>query len=698
MAVLEKIRVKMGVFVSLLIGLSLLAFILDPDTLRSTLSMFSSKNDVGEMNGKGINYQDYQKKVEFYSDVYQMTSGGASSNSQTQKMINNTAWQNELAERVMIPAAEKAGLSIGDEEKLDMIEGKNVSPVLTNEMFFKDENGKFDRSKLAKFIQAAQQDNSGNLAKYWSFLEENMVKNLYYEKYLSLLKNSEYMPPFELARTIQENNTTYSVSFVMLPFGFAPDTTIKVSDSEIEKYYSEHKNAFRQPASRDAEYVVFKVVPSDEDDAVTEKSVNKVFDKFSATPASDMKLFLAHNSDQPFNDYYYKKGELKSTSKVLDDFAFSSREGEIMPVTKIKNFYMTAKITDIREMPDSVFLKHILLQGKDVSKADSLVNVLKHGGNFTKLAEQYSADKNTKVAEIGDLGWVTENYNIPGFESVFTASKNSPMILKSRYGTHIVEVVKATKPLKKVQMALLVRESIPSKQTYSEYYSRANSLVVASNGKLADFRNAVRKEKLDIMPVVRLLPSSREIKGYENSSEVARWIFEHKPGSVSPIITIDNKYFFVTAVTGIHKEGVASLNEIKRQISNIVSMQKKGEKLAERCKDSVKNATTIEAVAEKLGTTVNKQSDITFASLNSRQFDPKFVGAVAAASQNKLEGPVVGQVGVYFFTVTGKETGAFYTEKDAKQQQARDFANMSRYVTAVLAEEAQVKDMRYRFY
>ena len=63
MAVLEKIRVKMGLFITVVIALALLSFIIDPSTLQSTLSMFSSKYDVGEINGEGISYQDFQKRV-----------------------------------------------------------------------------------------------------------------------------------------------------------------------------------------------------------------------------------------------------------------------------------------------------------------------------------------------------------------------------------------------------------------------------------------------------------------------------------------------------------------------------------------------------------------------------------------------------------------------------------------------------------
>ena len=64
MAVLEKIRVKFGLAISIIIALALLSFIIDPSTLESALHSMSSKYDVGLINGKAIAYTDYLEDVE----------------------------------------------------------------------------------------------------------------------------------------------------------------------------------------------------------------------------------------------------------------------------------------------------------------------------------------------------------------------------------------------------------------------------------------------------------------------------------------------------------------------------------------------------------------------------------------------------------------------------------------------------------
>ena len=83
-----------------------------------------------------------------------------------------------------------------------------------------------------------------------------------------------------------------------------------------KEYYESHKEAFRQNESRDLEYVVFEVVPSEEDLAATREDVEKIYAEFVA--AENIKNFMARNSDVPFNPYYYKAGEVNTIAAELE--------------------------------------------------------------------------------------------------------------------------------------------------------------------------------------------------------------------------------------------------------------------------------------------------------------------------------------------------------------------------------------------
>ena len=408
MAVLEKIRVRMGVFITVIIGIALLSFIVDAQTLQSAISMFTSKYDVGEMNGKAISYQEFQQKIDYFTKIQQMVTGQSSLDEQGQEMVNESAWQDLMGELVLIPSIENAGIGVGEEELLDLTQGTSISPVLMREQSFVGQNGTFDRNKLVEFVKAIPQDESGNLATYWNFLEKSIKNDQMFTKYISLLDKSTITTPVEMKRVIAENNTTSDVSFVMQPFGFMPDTTVTVSQQEIKDYYNKNKLKFDMKASRDIDYVVFEVIPSAEDIKLAKEDIEKVYEEFTTT--NNLKSFLARNSEKQLSDYLFKQGELASISPALDSFAFSAPLTAVLPVFQEGNTFRAARINAVKSVADSVFVEHILLDNSSpevaMAKADSLIKLIDGGADFQALAAENSLDKNPNVAP-GELGWMT---------------------------------------------------------------------------------------------------------------------------------------------------------------------------------------------------------------------------------------------------------------------------------------------------
>lgn len=697
MAVLEKIRVKFGVLITVVIALALLSFIIDPNTLQSVSDSMSSKYDVGEINGKSISYQDFQNDIEEFTTINEIISGGAVQSEQQQEMIRNAAWQSLVDRYLFIKNARAAGIEVGEAEMLNLTTGDMVSPIIAQNPVFCDENGNFSKERLVSFVQNMHDDETGNLKIYWDYIQNTIYTQQYYAKYGSLFTQSNFTNPLMMTNKIEDNNNTTDVEFVMVPFGYAQDTTIVVSDSEIKKYYKSHKDFYKQAASRDIEYVVFEVEPSEADVTAATVEVNGLHDEFAET--DNMKSFLLRNSERQLSDRYYKKGELNTVFSDIDKFVFSSKTGDISPVYKKDNVFYAAKVMDTKMLPDSVYVRHILLQGEDAALADSLVTVLKKGTDkFANVAALYSADQNTNAPERGDIGWMTQNYMIPGMESVMTAKTGEIYTLDTQYGTHIVEVTRKTAPIEKKQVAILEKSIIASKATYNDYYSKANVLATKAAGKYESFKNAVAEEGLYAHPVNRMLEGTDRLGSIDHTKEITRWAFDAKKGKVSNIITVNNNYFFVVAVKDIHKEGYATVAEVAPRIRNIIYAEKLGEKKASEVAEKIEGLGSMSAIAEALGTTVSTKDNITFASLTSQGLDPKFIGAVSVAEPGVISKPLAGNIGVYVYKVTGHDTGAFFTEDDAK---ARD-SQMSQYslqmLMPVMLDDADVKDNRARFF
>jgi len=580
---------------------------------------------------------------------------------------------------------------------IDLTSGDRLSPLVANNNAFLDENGNFSREAVASIAQASKTDE--NVKLYWNYLQNSIYTQQYIGKYSSLFVNSAVVNPLMLRKEIEENNNTADVEFVMLPVGFAPDSTVSVSDKEVKAYYDVHKKLFKQQASRDIEYVVFEVVPSADDIANTRNSVAELQGEFAE--AANVKSFLLKNgSERAYSEYWYKAGELNTVSSAIEDFVWNGKTATSDIIANGNTFYL-ARVVDSKMVPDSAYVKHILLQGTGAKvEADSLLGVLKAGKEtFANLAALYSADKGSAAdGEMGNIGWMTQNYMIPGFESVLNAETGKPFILDTQYGTHIVVVSKKTAPVAKKQVAIFEKTALASKETFNSYYSKANNFQIAAAGSYENYRRAVDTLGVYSHPVSKMLESSNRLGSIENTREVTRWAFENKAGKVSNIITVDNNYFFIATVKGIHKEGYAPVEEVASSIRQELLMDKTIAKKAEDVAAQIAGMDDLAAIAEKLGTTVSTSNDVAFSSVSGTGLDPKFIGAVAAAPEGKICGPVAGSVGVFVFKVTGRETGAFYTEDDAKTRDAQLAQYMTQMILPVMMDDAEVKDNRARFY
>ena len=696
MAVLEKIRVKFGLLISIIIALALLSFIIDPSTLESALHSMSSKYDVGVIAGKAVPYTDYLEEVDRFTTINEMVTGTSVQNEQSQKQIRDAAWQDLVDRYLFVKNAKAAGITVGKDELLDLATGANPSPILANNAAFMDENGNFSAEKVVEFTRNIQSDESGRLQLYWNYLQSVLNHQQYYAKYGALFTASTYQNALEKKLSVDQNNTTANVDYVYVTYPYGTDSTVTVSASEIKKFYKKHQNFYEQQASRDIEYVVFEVVPSVEDIAATNEQFAEAYERFASV--DNVKAFLLKNSDRQLNNYWYKAGELNSVNSELNDFVFSARSG-VSPVFTEGNSFFAARIMDTKPISDSVYVKHILLQGANAAaKADSLAEVVRKGGSFSALAAEFSVDQNSAAdGELGNIGWMTQTYMIPGFESVITAPVNKPMVLKTQYGSHVVVVSKKTAPVTKKQVAILEKTAIASKGTFNVFYSQANKFATIANHSAEGYAAAV-----DTMGVyshkLNITEATSNYGSIDNAKEVTRWAFDNKVGKASNIITVNNKYFFVVALNGIHKEGVTPLKEVSSQIQSQLYSEKLAAAKKAEIAGKIEGLTTIQEVADALGTTVTSKPDLSLSSTSGRGADAALAGAVAAAEDGKISGPVAGAYGTYVFVVNSRETGSFYTEADADMLTQRKAQYTSQMVVPEMSANGVVKDNRARFF
>ena len=695
MAALETIRTKFGSGASLIIALGLLLFLVNPSDIIQTIQSTSSKYDVGKINGKSVSYQEFDREVSECAEVMEMLTGQSASSEQAQLQTREMAWNNLVERNLVIPTIEDAGLRVGQQEQIDLFIGEQLSPVVTSSGLFVDENGNFSASLVREFMENVSADETGRGILLRNYLQNAVRNNRYNEKYIGLFGAASYVNSLEAQRAVAENNTTASVSFVMVPNSYYPmDSTVVISKADIQNYYNAHKDMFRQKASRDIEYAVYEVTPSEKDIAAQNEDFVTLYDEFAT--AENVRAFLQRNSDRQWSDTWYKDGDLRSVNRDVDTFVSENQSG-VSPVFQSGESFYAARIMECANIPDSAYVRHIMLTGTDARHlADSLMGVV-NKNNFSTLATLYSVDQaNAYDGEQGCLGWLTQNAMIPGFESVLTAQVGKPFVVSTMYGTHIVEVTKTSKPMLKKKVAVFEKTTLPSKETYASVYNKANLLATRAAGKYEAYKAAC--DSTGVYSRSMSINEGTDTYGsIGHAKEVTRWAFNNKPGKASGIITVDNNYFFVVAVKGAQKEGYAKVENVSEGIRSQLYSEKYAKKRCEDIASEIAGLTSLDEIAEKLGLTVSTLSDVTFSTNSAPTTEPSFVGAVAAAKEGVVSGPVAGVMGTYIFQVNGRETGAYYTEEDARNYQARLDSYHAQMLHSLMMDKT-VDDNRARFY
>lgn len=687
MAVLEKIRVKLGILITVLIAVALLSFIIDPQTLSSTAQRFSSDNKVGVLDGKSISYSDFYREVDYFTRLTEMMGQGSNSE-ESQKAIRNAAWQSLLDKHVFQPMIGDAGIVVSDAEMLDLTQGANISPVVANQRMFQDASGAFSREALASFVQAIPTDPSGQYEMYWHSVENSVYTDQLYNKYTSLIDASNLFNKVEKRRMMVENNVVSSVDFVLSPIGFERDSTITVSQKEIKEYYNARKELFTRPATRNIEYVLYEVVPSQEDIETQTETFNTLYAEFSTT--DNLKNFITLNSDRKWDTYYYSEEQLDSEPH-FKEVAFGRKAPVVSEISSGDNRLAAARLVDTKVLADSAEVWYAAFPLENEAEADEFL------AKARKMREPSE--------EFEQIGWITQEVlsypGMEGFEKALDPATGRAYKIKSNNaGAYfVVYVTERTKAQKKAQLATFVKNIIPSEETYRDFQMKATDLADRSDGEYEKFARIVREEQLPVIPVNGLLQTMERIGVVENARSVVHWAFDRKTksGKVSDVITVDNKYHFVAAVTAVYKEGTIPLSDIEQDIIYTLTAEKQLDKMASAIGEQIEGCTTMEQVAEVLGTTVSHQDGITFGT-TLRQLDPKFIGAVTSAQPGVISRPVTGDIGVYVFRVNDRQTGTFYTEGDVQRAQARKSAYQTQLLQQVMSETVEIKDNRARFF
>jgi peptidyl-prolyl cis-trans isomerase D len=707
MATLEKIRSK-GPLLIVVIGLALLAFILGD--LNQGLDGFSSRNSVGEINGEEIKIEEFNLAVERRSQALRIQLGQQQLSEEMQESVRQDTWESMVIERVMNEQYEALGIAVSPKELSDLLIGENIHPAIQGiPAFSNPQTGMFDKDTWLQYVATLRLDSkdpnviAANVdgRNFWFFLE-NYVKNARLEeKYNTLLSKALSSNSIDAQYAFNAAQRTVNIAVARQDFSTIPDSLIAVSDSELKAEYDKKKIRFEQPASRDAKYIVFPVTPSENDIQTASSYVDSHKEDFSTIAPDEVAgLLLDIQSDIAYTGRAVKEAFIDSDFK---DFALAGANGDVSPMITKNNVFKMARIMNNNVYtPDSIRVRQIqIMQATPEQTAtltDSLMTAINGGADFAALANKYSANGSQNG---GEIGWITEdalyqqNLGI-WVEQLFGGSSNlvrldSPV----GGGVQIFQIQERTKPVRKIQLAVLQRTAEASSLTSNSVFNNATRFITENNS-LAKFEKAAADQKLEISNADGVQENDPRFANLPDTRKTVQWLFEAEAGDVALEVYQSGNDFLAVALSKENEEGFVSMDKIEATLKQNIIREKKAAQITEELTKKLAANNSLAA----LGLPVDSLTAVSFSQPSiALGYEPRLVAAASASKINTVSAPLTGLRGVFVFQVTGEQTNPNSTPIEMQQMMLnQQNAQLAGAAFNVLRKAAEIEDNRSKFF
>lgn len=702
MALITKIREKSGLAVGL-IAVSLIFFIIGSDLLGGNSFFGGNDQTVGEIAGEKILYPDFSAKLQEATQNFQAQSQRSPSE-QDQQQIRNQVWDRYINDIAFQKEFDELGITVSNEELVDMVQGKNIHSAI-KQQFTNPQTGAFDKNQVVQFLknlktmQPAQQQS-------WVNFEKSLAVSRVREKYENLLSLSTNVTTLEAKRDYVAQNTKTNAKYLFVPFSSIIDSTIKVTDSQLEEYLSKNKNRYKGFESRSLEYVIFNVVPTKEDSAAFYDQIKDLARGLGA--ASNDSAYASSNSDVVAPSAWSLTELPESIKSSLSTF----NVGGVYGPFKDGGNYSILKYKGIaKDSLSTVRASHILFsftaktdsaKASLRAKAQGILNQIKAGASFEMMAQQNGGDGTAQQG--GDLGYFKNNGSmVKPFENAvfgFNGTGLLPTLVETDFGYHIIKVTEA-KSNTKYRVSLISKVLGASQQTRDAAYSKAE-LFASENKTLESFKAAIKKDKLISLTADRVMEGAASINGMQNAREVTLWAFGEKgeKGAISNAFEVNESYL-VAAVTGLTSKDKPKVDDFKEELKFRVIAEAKAEQIANKL-NGING--TLEQIAQKYGAgaLVETAEGIDFANgtLKSGGADPSAIGKVFGLKPGQKTKAFKGESGVFIVegtAITNAAEIADYTQYKTQGLQTMK-GRGSYYVSEAIKENAKIVDNKAKFF
>ncbi|MAO66309.1 MAG: hypothetical protein CL666_15035 [Balneola sp.] len=280
MGVMEKMRNSTGAILWLLIvSFGLLWVLADVDFFGA---LQSGPSALGTVNGEKISNEEYQSRVQYYTNAYSQQSG-SSVTPEMRAYYETQAWNELVNSRLLEQKMEELGITVSDQEVLDMVYGDNPAPIIRQN--FTREDGTIDRAAIQQVLSSSQ------FSQQAMALEMQLREQRRQQKLNNYISSGLQVTDSEVEKEFIQANTSANIDYLRFPYSEVTEQELEISDSDLRAYYNNNKERYRRDESYRIQYVTFSKLPTSRDTAQIIEDLRNLREDFAA--AQDDSMFIA---------------------------------------------------------------------------------------------------------------------------------------------------------------------------------------------------------------------------------------------------------------------------------------------------------------------------------------------------------------------------------------------------------------------
>ncbi|WP_245772040.1 peptidyl-prolyl cis-trans isomerase [Rhodothermus profundi] len=651
---------------------------------------------IAEVNGDPISYQEYVRAIEAQMQAYQQQTG-ESPTPQMSDLIREQVFNALVEDRLRQQAMERLGITVTDDEVVQMVLGDNPHPII--KAYFGDENGNVNRALLQNFIDnpAARED--------WIRLEEFLRAERARQKLEQLLLATVRVSDQEVEETYRRRTLRADARYVALRYAEVPDDSVSVTESDLRRYYNQHREDFKRNRTYRVAYVTLPKNPTAEDTLQVLEELTHLKERFAQ--AENDSLFLArYASERPFTDAFFRRDEL---DPALGDVIFDDPQpGKVVGPVIAGGLAHLIKIRAVRPASETVIrARHILIRAPEDDpearrqarqEALALKRQLEQGADFATLAREHSDDPGS-ARRGGDLGWFGRGRMVEPFEKAAFSAPIGRVVgpVATRFGYHLIEVTGRSNL--EVQIADLAMRLTPSLATLNRIQERMEDLAYFAEDS-GDFEGEAQRMGLQVQEM-RIEEGQQFLPGIGQSRAILNFLADADEGDISQVIELDDR-FIVLQLVEVTPEGYRSFEEVRNEIRPRVLLEKKKEVQVARLRQALQQH-GFEGLAEALGTTVQTVTQLSYNQtlIPGLGREPRFIGTVFGLQEGETSDVVAGENAAFVVQLTRlyepPPLSAQMREQIRQQLLSQRRQQVLAQWLAALREQADIKDYRRRF-